>query len=187
MRQIPPRVSLLASLLLLAPVAAASQQEYSVASPDGGLVFTFTRDPEPRFRLDWRGQPLILPSNLGLVLESDLVPRPGGETLGADRRTVLDSIRPVVPEKRALIVEHYNELSLTFEGGWGMDLRAFDGGVAYRFRTDRPGAVVVVEERFQPRFPGDPMVWIPTEDSFLTHQERLYQELTSSGIPAEGP
>jgi alpha-glucosidase len=185
MRQIPPRISLLACLLLLAPTAAASQQEYSVTSPNGGLVFTFTRDPEPRFRLDWRGEPLILPSNLGLVLESGLVPRPGGEVSGADRRTVLDSIRPVVPEKRALIVDHYNELSLTFDGGWGMDLRAFDGGVAYRFRTDRPGEVVVVEERFQPRFPGDPMVWIPTEDSFLTHQERLYQELTSSGIPAD--
>jgi alpha-glucosidase len=120
-----------------------------------------------------------------LVVESGLVPRPGGEVLGADRRTVLDSIRPIVPEKRALIVEHYNELSLTFDGGWGMDLRAFDGGVAYRFRTDRAGAVTVVEERFQPRFPGDPSVWIPTEDSFLTHQERLYQELTISDIPAD--
>jgi alpha-glucosidase len=185
MKRIPALVATLASALALLPTPASPQGDFAVASPDGELVLSFTMRPEPLLRLDWQGHPLILPSRVQLVLEGGMVPRPGGEVVGVERRTRQDSLRPVVPEKRAVIIDHYNELSLDFEGGWRMDLRAFDGGVAYRFRTDQPGGFLVESEVFQARFPGDPRVWIPTEESFLTHQERLYQDLPLSGIPPD--
>jgi alpha-glucosidase len=98
------------------------------------------------------------------------------------RRTVLDTLRPVVPEKRARILDEYNEISLDLGDGWGMELRAFDGGVAYRFTTTQPEEFLVLDETFEARFPGDPRLWIPTEDSFLTHQERIYQEISLSAL-----
>jgi alpha-glucosidase len=88
----------------------------------------------------------------------------------------------VVPEKRALILDEYNEISLDFGGGWGMELRAFDGGMAYRFTTTQPGEFLVLDETFEARFPGDPRLWIPTEDRFLTRQERIYQEVPLSAL-----
>ncbi|MEJ2238602.1 MAG: glycoside hydrolase family 97 catalytic domain-containing protein, partial [Gemmatimonadales bacterium] len=58
----------------------------------------------------------------------------------------------------------------------------YDDGVAYRFRTSTPGPVTVRSEEFNVVFDGDPMVWFPTEESFLTHSERLYAYLRMSEI-----
>jgi len=185
MKQISPLFTVLGFLPVLFPSSLSSQQEYSVASPDGELVFTLTLTPEPLLRLDWQGRPLLLPSRVQMILQSGVVPVAGGGVLGTSRRTQQDTLRPVVPEKRALIPDEYNEISLTFDGGWGLELRAYDGGVAYRFRANQSGGFLVLNELFQARFPGDPGLWLPTEDSFLTHQERLYQELTLSAVPPD--
>ena len=185
MKQIPPACLLLVCLLLKPPAGASAQEEISVASPDGELVFTFSQNPEPLLRLDWKGQPLLLPSRVQLVLEDGILPSGGRAVVELARQQSLDTLRPVVPEKRAQIVDEYNEVSLDLGGGWVMDLRAFDGGVAYRYRTTRPGEFLVLDELFQARFPGNPTLWLPTEDSFLTHQEREYQERSLLEIPPD--
>ena len=186
MKLIPPFCPVLAGLLLFPPASAsAQQQEVSVSSPNGDLVFTIALTPEPLLRLDWRGEALLLPSRTNLALETGIVPGAGGPVTEVARRSSRDTLRPVVPEKRAQIVDAYNEVTLDFGGGWGMDLRAFDGGVAYRYRTTRPGGFLVLDELFEARFPAETRLWIPTEDSFLTHQEREYQSLTLSGVPPD--
>lgn len=185
MKQIPPACLLLVCLLLQTPAGASAQEEISVASPDGELVFTFSQNPEPLLRLDWKGQPLLLPSSVQLVLEDGVLPAGGRAVVELARHASLDTLRPVVPEKRAQIVDEYNEVSLDLGGGWVMDLRAFDGGVAYRYRTTRPGEFLVLDELFQVRFTENPTVWLPTEDSFLTHQEREYQERSLLEIPPD--
>ena len=65
---------------------------------------------------------------------------------GSARRTVNETIRPVVPEKRAVIPDRYNELRLSFGPKLAATFRAYDDGVAYRFETAIDGEVIVRNE-----------------------------------------
>ncbi len=176
MRRFLPLSALVCVMGLALPSAAKARQTHEVVSPNGSLVATITVAPEPRFEIAWQGRPLVLPSRFGILLEGGALPPMGGIAPIVERLTRTDTLRPTVPEKRAVIVDHYDELSLGFGGGWWLDVRAYDDGVAYRFRTDRTVETTIQDEILDLRFPRNSRVWIPTEDSFLTHQERRYTE-----------
>ncbi len=175
-------------VLLLLPGGAAlgqSAEEAHVASPDGDLVLSVAFGENPRYQVSWRGRPLILPSPLQLRVGNGGLPVVSGlprSTEGFSRDEVLV---PVVPEKRSRIRDHYNGLEIGFDGGWILELRAYDQGVAYRFRWDGQGPLEVSDEALSVRFPGDPLLWYPAEESFLTHQERVYREFHLSSVPAD--
>ena len=65
---------------------------------------------------------------------------------GSARRKVNETIRPAVPEKRAVIPDRYNELRLSFGPKLAVTFRAYDDGVAYRFETAIDGEVIVRNE-----------------------------------------
>jgi len=182
MRRFVPLPALACVVGLALPSAARARQTHEVVSPDGSLVATITVAPEPRFEIAWQGRPLVLPSRFGILLEGGPLPPMGGIEPIVERITRTDTIRPIIPEKRAAIVDHYDELSLGFGGGWWLDVRAYDDGLAYRFRTDRTVETTIQDEILDLRFPRGSRVWIPTEDSFLTHQERLYTETSLAEI-----
>lgn len=46
------------------------------------------------------------------------------------------------------------------------------------------GTITVADEEFSVWFAGNPELWFPTEESYLTHFERLYEQLPSSGVAA---
>jgi alpha-glucosidase len=94
-------------------------------------------------------------------------------------------IVPVVPEKYSRIRDHFNELSLDFTGGWGLDVRAYDDGVAYRFRASGSGPITIAAEEFRLTLPDDPLVWLHAEESFLTHSERLYRQMRLREVPRD--
>ena len=167
------------------PSSCFAQEEYRVESPDGALSLSVTLGETPTFSVAWRGQPLILSSPFQLFLGEEGTPAVVGEPVDISRETTDDLLHPVVPEKRAEIRDHYNQLSLDFQNGWGVDFRAYDGGVAYRFRTSFDEEILVQGEDIQLRFPGNPTLWFPREESFLTHQERQYEVRTLSGITDE--
>lgn len=182
------RVYLFAGLLLFAfvqPSPCFAQDEYRVESPDGSLTVSVTLGEAPAFSVAWRGRPLILSSPFQLFSGDAGTPVVVGEPVDVARKRGDETLHPVVPEKRAEIRDLYNQLSLTFQGGWGVDFRVYDGGVAYRFRTARAEDLLINQETIRIRFPGDPMLWFPREDSFLTHQEREYEKRSLSGIPGE--
>jgi len=105
--------------------------------------------------------------------------------MNTHRRTVDERITPVVPEKFSLIRDHCEELSLDFADGWGIDVRAYDDGVAYRFRSSIGDSAIVAAEEFTATFSDSPTVWFPTEESFLTHSERVYWQIPLNEIPPD--
>jgi alpha-glucosidase len=183
-----PRVSLPFGLLLFAlgfPISCFAQDDHRVDSPDGALTLSVRLGEIPEFSVMWRGQPLVISSPFQLFLGEEGSPALVGEPVNVSREARDELLHPVVPEKRAEIRDHYNQLSLDFQGGWSVDLRVYDGGVAYRFRSSRDEDILIQGEKVHFRFPGDPDLWFPREDGFLTHQEREYEERTLSGIVQE--
>lgn len=166
------------------PRLSPPAQDLEVVSPDGSLLIRVAAGDVLTYEVELRGQAVIQPSPISMTLDGGKALGPGAGSFDVERTSVAEVIHPVVPEKTGTIPDEYNGAFLTFAGGWGLEVRAYDDGVAFRFRVDEEGEVIVMEEGFSVTFPGDPELWFPTEEGFLTHSERLYEELSLSEVPS---
>jgi len=99
-----------------------------------------------------------------------------------NRRTVDEMIIPAVAQKRKQITDHFTEMEILFRDPFRLIVRAYDDGVAYRFKTDIDGDLIVKSEQAAFSFPMDENLFIPTDVSMFTHSERCYQHLSLSQI-----
>jgi alpha-glucosidase len=158
---------------------AASGQ---VASPNRDIVVTIATQGQVAWSIAYRGAPLTTPSPLALVLD-------GGRTLGAKpvlattmSRGVDTTLTPPVRYRRAEIRDRFNETTFIFAGNYALIVRAYDDGVAYRWKTTLPGEITVASEQATLGFPADHPLLFPEETSLLSHQEREYKKLKLSEI-----
>jgi alpha-glucosidase len=161
------------------------ESSFEVPSPSGDIAVEIVVADELTYSVTWRGRPLVTASPVSMTLEDGTVIGPDARVVDSRHRTVDEEISLVVPEKFARIRDHYEELTLDLTGGWGLDVRAYDDGVAYRFRTSAGDSTIVAAEELTATFEGNPLVWFPTEESFLTHSERVYWQVALSEIPAD--
>ena len=142
------------------PATLAAQKTYSLSSPDGNLRTTVTVGDEIRLRLDAGDTPLLAPSPVAMTLE-------GGEVLGQNARVVRtkkSSVDQTIASplyKKNRVVERYNQLTLSFRGDFGLVVRLYDDGLAYRFTTDRKGTLRVEDECVAFTFPSDSRAVVP--------------------------
>jgi alpha-glucosidase len=130
-----------------------------VTSPDGRSSITIERDAS-RFSVARRGEGVIAASPLGLDLDG--VPAFGPLALERRRDTSVDQVIALVATKADRARDHYRGATLVFrerapEGRrLSIDVRAYDDGVAFRYRIDGNAAVRLRGERtaFVPA--GDP-------------------------------
>ena len=136
-------VILLAAWSLL---AAAAPRVESLSSPNGKIRIDVTIGDQLQYSV-YNGDELILKDNvLSLQVGKELFgakPR-----LKSVKRSKVDEvITPVVPLKYASVPNKANQASFTFNGGIGVDFRAYDNGIAYRFNINKgKGKVNVVDE-----------------------------------------
>jgi alpha-glucosidase len=146
-----------------------------IASPDGRVVLRIA-DNGSQFSISRRGEAVIAPSPLGLELDGQAL---GALTLESRQDVAEDRVIPLVATKAATARDHYRGATLTFrEAGAGrrvfIDARAYDDGVAFRYRLEDTGPVKLRGERtaFVPA--GDPSCLVtPTDGSHEQAFERL--------------
>lgn len=184
------RLLVLMALLLAAPVQAQRAETHRVTSPDGRLELALTVGADLRWSVTHDGTPVVAASPLALTLQ-------GGEVLGArprvrtTRPASVDATITPVAYKKAAIRDHYNQLTVHFQGGYGVVLRAYDDGVAYRFVLDRADSVTVASETAHFAFAGDYTAHVPfirdlrANDPFMSAQEAHYDVQPLSAIPAD--
>ena len=126
-------MTLLAAFSLL---AAAAPRVETVSSPKGKIRIEVTIGDQLQYSV-YNGDELVLKDN-ALSLQV------GNERFGEKpqfkgvKRTRIDEvIKPVVPMKYAAVPNVANQMSLTFKGGIGVDFRAYDNGIAYRFNINK--------------------------------------------------
>lgn len=52
-------------------------------------------------------------------------------------KNIDESLKPVIPLKFSSVSNRYNQLLLDFKGGYSVEFRAFNDGIAYRFITNK--------------------------------------------------
>ena len=180
------------AVLLLLPVAvgAASAQTApqppigppAVTSPNGALVVTIGTEGQVTWSVTHRGRAVIEPSPIAMKLGDGRVL---GETpilTTSFRRSIDTILKPPVRYRRAEIRDRFNEVVFAFSGSYSLAVRAYDDGVAYRWRTRLPGDITVADEEASFRFAGDHLLYFPEETSLLSHQERQYKQVKISEI-----
>ncbi|NML67881.1 glycoside hydrolase family 97 protein [Hymenobacter sp. RP-2-7] len=180
---------LLSGLLLLASAGRAQRlTAYHVKSPDGQLDLSVQVGPTIEWAVQHAGTPIITPSALALTLARGEVLGRNAVVASAKTEAVNTTIASPI-YKKSQVVDHYNQLTLTLKGNYGLVLRAYNDGVAYRFFTRRKGRLTVQREQATFNFAQDfpalvPLVRdlrVPT-DPYMSSFESLYSPLKLSAI-----
>lgn len=160
-------------------------ETHELYSPDKKIKIIIQVDRAISYSVFCDGQEILSLSPVSLTIEGIGVLGREPRLSGVKSRTVSDKIIPPVKEKRAVITDRFNEVVLTFKGGYGLVFRAYDDGAAYRFFTRLKGRLKVVSEEVRFCFDRDHSVYFPVTDSFLSSFERNYSYLELSRITAE--
>jgi len=172
--------------LILAPAALpAPAKDYSLFSPNKAIEVKVAVGPAVTYAVTFRGQPIVLPSAVSMALYAGRVLGREAKVRKDTRRSVNDMLLPVVTQKAAKVPDVFNELTLEFAGSYALIFRAYDDGVAYRFATSFPGEITVVSEQAEFAFARDHKLYFPEEESFQSHQERIFKYISLSEVTAK--
>lgn len=176
-------------LLLLALCTSLwgyGQKVHNLSSPDGNIRVAVNLSDGISYDVSYQEEPLLNQCNLQMEI--------GKESLGsnprllkASRKSVKETLHPVVPLKFSTVSNHYNQLLLKLKGGYSVEFRAFDDGFAYRFITDRKGTMEVGNETFQINFPESYLLHAQQTGGFKTAYEEGYRHLQSKDWKAASP
>lgn len=139
--------------------APAFAGQVAIPSPAGQAEIRI-EDDASRFSVLWRGETVVAASPLGLELDG--APAFGALTLERRQDTEVDREIPLIATKASVARDHYRGATLTFrETGADarrliIDVRAYDDGVAFRYRIDDPAPVRLKDERTAFVLAGDP-------------------------------
>ncbi len=178
-------LALFIGLSLTTAFLLGSSEEYQLRSPDGKLLVKISVRDQVLYAVDYGNKQVLAPSPLSLTILQGQILGNSAKLIKAERTSSNQILKPAVPVKSKEITDHYNELQLVFEGNYAIDFRVYDDAAAYRFRTRLPGMITVASELVVLNFPEDHSLYFPSEESFLTHSERLYEYGPLSKIPWE--
>ncbi|KAF1687341.1 alpha-glucosidase [Pseudoxanthomonas broegbernensis] len=180
-------IALLAATLPRASAAEAAPLR--LQSPDGKAVVELSLDEggHAHYAVAWNGQPVLLPSPLGVQLgEDDRIER--GLRIVASRRSESDSTYALVAGKASRVRDHYRQMEVDLADTQGRRLglvvRAYDDGIALRYRLPLPaqGDLVVKEELTGFVFPRDYACWALNLGRFGTSHEGEYDPIAASRL-----
>ena len=167
--------SLMAGLLLLAPSACFADHSWTLNSPSSRLEVKIEQASGISYSVLLRDKEVITPSKIDLkVADQGWLGQQAGEPV-ATQKSESETVNFPVPRKYRQLNTKYNELELKFANGASLVFRAYDEGVAYRWKTAFPQEVIVEDEVAQFIFTGQPSSWFPEEESMNSHQERVYK------------
>ena len=166
---------LLSAMLLLG--ASKKAKNFDLKSPGGRITVSVDTGKQVTYAVSCDGVPLLVNSALGIELAGthDLSAQPVRHKASSEDRT----LRPVVPFKFSSIRDRYNALKLEFRGGWAVEFRAYDDGVAYRILVSEKGIVQVLDETFSIHFPEDYAAVVQQPGSFRTAYEEPYEQVAT--------
>ena len=90
-----------------------------------------------------------------------------------------------------MIADSYNEAEITFKGSFGLIVRCYDDGVAFRYKTTFSDSITIIRENLEFRLPENYHSWFPEMqqqqgmDRFHTSFEENYKTIPVKEIKTE--
>ena len=174
------RITTLAAIIILCMTASSAKvQKHSVSSPDGKIKVTVSLADGITYDVHY-GNELVLS---GCRMSLDV----NGKVLGSapslksvSRKSVDRVKRPFLHLKYAEVPDRFNQMTLKMKGGYSIEFRAYDDGIAYRFITGLGGKVEIENEDISIFFPEETDLVLQQCDRFRTSYEERYTFVKAS-------
>lgn len=173
------------SMIPVLPTARAGVT-HEVNSPDGKLRFAAEVGPGVGLSLVRGGVPMLLPSAVGMDFGEAGSVGAGARLAGEPGREQVRAIVRPPYGKRSEIRDEHNRLTLPFEGGFALEMRAYDAGVAWRWVTKVPGRVKVMGESAALRFPAGTRFCASFATNWVNSYEDFYTRGEAATFPEQG-
>lgn len=173
-------------LMLLATATASAGKNYQITSPDGKLKADVEIGDRLGYSVTYNGKEVLSESMLSMTLSDGTVWGVSPKVSKVTRKSV-DGTIPSPFYRASEMKECYNSATIDFKGGWGVEFRAYDDGVAYRFVAKQKKPLTVADEEVTYNFPIDATSYVPyakgrKEDPYFNSFENEYTEVKLSGI-----
>jgi alpha-glucosidase len=159
---------------LLFTVSNSFAKDYKITSPDGAIVLTVNASPGLTWSATYNGTEILTSVKAGMVLGDGKILGENESVRKATQGVVNQVLEPVVAHKRSRITDNYNYLTVAFKSGLSVQFRAYNDGVAYRFETAFKNEITIKDEISSLQFPSGSFAWYPLEESFMSHNERVF-------------
>ena len=169
-------------------VVAQKSKQYYVKSPDGNLRVTVDVGAKINWSVRKGDETVIAPSAMSLTLGNGDVLGGHPKILSAKTASVSEVIKTPVYKKKS-IDDNYNQLTLQCKGDYGVIIRAYNDGMAYRFFTAKKGEIIIQSEEASFTFDNDYDCFVPyvrdfrgKNDQYIQSFEALYTESPLSKV-----
>lgn len=171
---------------LCASLCTYAQKTQVLQSPDGTLRMVIRLSDKTQYDVIYKNDTLLKRGNLQMEIDNQKLGN-NPKLIKASRKSVEESLTPVVALKYSTISNNYNQLLLKFKGDYSIEFRTFNDGVAYRFITDKKGMIEVNSETFQVNFPENYLLHMQQPGGFKTAYEEEYRHVQSNDWKSSDP
>lgn len=183
------RNTVLFAFFILCSSMAWSKDTLQVCSPSGRICVKVWMAGQLTYRIYYDNKTIVEPSLIDFLLDNKRSLSGANTIKSSSVKKINEQIISPVPEKRKVIPDVYNLLTLSFRQPYKLEFRVYDDGVAYRISTLFKDSIYVKNELARFSFPGKPSVYFPEvqkrsdADIFHTSFEELYPLRSMDGIP----
>ena len=165
---------------LSVPGLSAAPKVLKAVSPSGNIALTLSAGDSICYSVDRNGVPVVKSATIAMNL-SDRTFGVNSKVKSVKRSKVSERLTPAVPLKHSEIDNSYNSMTVSFNGGYEVEFRVFDNGVAHRFiTTGKQPRIEVDGERFSVAFPSDMKIHLQQPGGFKTAYEEVYSHKNMS-------
>ena len=169
------RIQIITFLILFLSFQSLSAKDYKLISPDGTIVLTISVTEKITYTLMVNGKQVMDRSFMSMTILDNPILGLNSKVIRKKSRSVNQILYPQLRVKSKEIQDNFNELELRFRGSYSIFFRAYNNGVAYRFKTKFKKDIVVKSEEAVFNFSKEAKVHFPRESEFFSHNERLYE------------
>ena len=172
------------AVMLLSCIVAHAQKQVSATSPDGQTKVTVTAADRIYYDVESHGELLFRQCHIGMTL-SDRTLGEKPVLKGKKVQKVSETVTPIHPLKFSEVDNTYTLLTLTFGGGYKVEWRIYDDGVAYRFVTALKGDIEVMGEDGTWQLASPAKLVMQQAGAFKTSCEENYSVVASNEWKAD--
>lgn len=162
-------------LLFLCPFLVEAK-EVKLASPNKVLHAEVSIDEHVSIRVLQNKDVLFAVRNIYLNTDQGYIPEKSSKVRSVKTKAVDRMVVPEIKEKRSVIAEHYNEVSLLFTDKTKLEIRLYDEGMAYRMSTNRKGELTIFDEAADFVFAPSSRVFFQQDSNMNSDYEAPYVE-----------
>ena len=171
------KILILAALIL--PEIMFAKNTGTLASPDGKLTATVTAGSSVKYSIALDGRTVMCPSEISMTLDDGTVWGPGSKVIRIRKKSE-DAVHDSPFYRSAQVRDRYNSMTLEFKGGWNIEFRVYNDGVAYRFSSTGEEPFKIIDEQAEFVFPDDFSVTLPYVSKTGSFEEQLFNSFENT-------